>query len=268
MGKSSVAACALAGAGACCFSSSAFTVGQQVASRPAAPQQFLGQAATQASQGESGASFCAAVGAVVGVASAAAAVGRKRVARKAGEIKVADGAEFAGGLIGSKYAGFGEYAWDPAGFSTRYPEHLAWYRESELKHGRVAMLAFVGLVVPDFVRIPLEQFEDSGLDMVTAHNKLIGPGLGEGPMWWLLCVCGAIESLRFKEMGFGFEKLTLENAGDLNFGKSFLPQTAEGKELMKTKELKNGRLAMMAVSGIFTAGVTWNAHHFPWLPGQ
>ena len=28
------------------------------------------------------------------------------------------------------------------------------YREAEVKHGRVAMLAYVGLVVPDFARLP------------------------------------------------------------------------------------------------------------------
>ena len=37
------------------------------------------------------------------------------------------------------------------------------------------------------------------------HNKLIGPGLGEGPMWWLLVFCSVIESLRFKQLGLGFE---------------------------------------------------------------
>jgi hypothetical protein len=287
MVKSSVVATAVAGAGACWVGSSAFTAGQSVAVRPAAPQQFLGQSA-QAPQSESGASLCTAVGAVVGLAAGAAAVGGKRTARKAvittdsqGRDRfvveggapaatpvVASSGPFAGGLIGSKYAGFGEYQWDPLGLAEQYPEHLAWYRESELKHGRVAMMAFVGLIVPDFVRIPTWQCEDSSLDMLTAHNQLIGPGLGEGPMWWLLCFCAIPESIRFKQVGLGFENLTLENAGDMGFGKGFLPKTKEGQELMATKELKNGRLAMLAVSGIFTAGITWDAHHFPWLPGM
>merc|ERR1711979_9655 len=119
-----------------------------------------------------------------------------------------------------------------------------------------AMLAMVGLVVPDFVRIPLDDFQVD-LDIINAHNKLIyGPG--QGPMWWLLVFCAIPESLRFKDLGLDYGKLTLENAGDLNFGKGFLPKTEEGRVQMKIKELKNGRFAMLAVSGALTQGVIFD----------
>jgi len=173
---------------------------------------------------------------------------------------------FANGLVGTEYHGWGKYEFDPLELAQRYPEHLAWYRESELKHGRVAMLAMIGLVAPDVVRLPFETCEDSSLDFVNAHNKLIGPGLGEGPMWWLLLFCSVIESFRFRQLGLGFEKLTLENAGEIGFGTGFLPKTKEGAVQMKIKELKNGRLAMLAVGGAITQGVTWEVHHFPFLP--
>ncbi|CAE8678609.1 unnamed protein product [Polarella glacialis] len=200
----------------------------------------------------------------IGALAAAAVSGKVRVARRGvGDIVVADDGMFAGGLAGSKNHGFGEYQWDPVGIAGRYPQHLPWYREAELKHGRVAMLAFAGLLAPDAVRLPFDVLQNTDLDFVNAHNKLIGPGLGEGPMWWLLLGCGVLESVRFKQMGLGFEKLTLENAGDFGL-KSFAPKTAEGYEIMQTKELKNGRLAMMAVSGIMTQGVLWESHHFPW----
>ena len=68
----------------------------------------------------------------------------------------------------------------PLNLAEKYPENLAWFREAELKHGRVAMLAFLGFIVPDAFRIPIEPLTDTSLDMVNAHNKLIGPGLGEG----------------------------------------------------------------------------------------
>merc|ERR1712108_37372 len=159
----------------------------------------------------------------------------------------------------------GDHQYDPLQLAARWPEHLPWFREAELKHGRVCMLAWLGLIVPDFVRIPMSDFESPDLDMVTAHNKLIY-GLGSGPMWWLLTFCGIIESLRFRQLGLAFEKLTLENAGDLGFGKGFLPKTEEGIKQMKVKELKNGRLAMLAFSGAVTQGVLFDAHHFPFQP--
>jgi len=169
---------------------------------------------------------------------------------------------FALGMVGSNYAGWGRYEFDPLALSERFPEHLPWYREAELKHGRVAMLAYVGLVVPDMVRLPIAPLDDPSIDWVNAHSKLIGPGLGEGPMWNLLLACGIFESIRFKQLGLAFEKLTIESAGDLGI-KLFAPTTPEGMEQMRVKELKNGRLAMLAVSGVLTQGVTWNAHHFP-----
>jgi len=169
---------------------------------------------------------------------------------------------FALGMVGSNYAGWGRYEFDPLALSERFPEHLPWYREAELKHGRVAMLAYVGLVVPDMVRLPIAPLDNPDLDFVNAHKMLIGPGLGEGPMWYLLLACGIFESIRFKQLGLAFEKLTIENAGDLGI-QLFAPTTPEGFEQMKIKELKNGRLAMLAVSGALTQGVTYNAHHFP-----
>jgi hypothetical protein len=179
-------------------------------------------------------------------------------------------AVFAGGLAGAEYTGFGPgdqfSPWDPAGLSSRYPEHLPWYREAELKHGRVAMLACIGLVAPDAFRIPIDICNDGSLDMLTAHNKLIGPGLGQGPMWWLLLFCGTIESIRFKQLGLGFGDLTLENAGDWNFGKGFLPTSKVAETQMRVKELKNGRLAMLAFGGAMTQGIAWEVHHFPFVP--
>merc|ERR1719401_84800 len=127
------------------------------------------------------------------------------------------------------------------------------------------MLAFLGSVAPDAFRLPIDELQGSDLNLVTAHSKLIY-GLGMGPMWWLLAFCGVIESLRFRQLGLGFEKLTLESAGDLGFGKGSLPKTPEGEAQMRTKELKNGRLAMLAVGGILTQSVMWDAPHFPFVP--
>jgi len=202
-----------------------------------------------------------------GVALGLAAAAGTATTRRRPTIAAKASPDWAGGLVGSEHHGWGEYKWDPLEFSTNYPEHLPWYREAELKHGRVAMLAMLGLVVPDWFRIPLPEFADPGLDVINSHNKLIY-GLGTGPMWWLLVFCAIPESLRLREIGLDASKLTLETAGDLNFGKGFLPKTEEGRTLMKIKELKNGRLAMLAFSGCITQSAMFDVHHFPFVPGQ
>eukprot|EP00566_Odontella_aurita_P027028 CAMPEP_0113566032 /NCGR_PEP_ID=MMETSP0015_2-20120614/22502_1 /TAXON_ID=2838 /ORGANISM="Odontella" /LENGTH=166 /DNA_ID=CAMNT_0000468285 /DNA_START=82 /DNA_END=579 /DNA_ORIENTATION=- /assembly_acc=CAM_ASM_000160 len=62
---------------------------------------------------------------------------------------------------------------DPCGFAERAPEWLPWFREAELKHGRAAMLATAGMVVPEFVRIPGEQFSFENIPrVIEAHDKL------------------------------------------------------------------------------------------------
>jgi len=207
-----------------------------------------------------------AAGLAVGLAAAARRrLAQRRLARQAvAEPELLSG-PFAGGLVGSESHGWGTYEFDPLELSKRYPEHLAWYREAELKHGRVAMLACVGLVAPDFFRLPSDIFADQTLDIVNAHNRMIF-GLCEGPMWWLFCLCGVVEVRRWQELGLGFDKLTLETAGDLGWGKAVMPKTEEGRLLMKTKELKNGRLAMLAFSGAMTQAVIFQAPHFPFVP--
>mmetsp|Transcript_17388 Transcript_17388/g.39187 ORF Transcript_17388/g.39187 Transcript_17388/m.39187 type:complete len:278 (+) Transcript_17388:74-907(+) len=226
-----------------------------------------------ASPPSSGADMCSK--AVIGLGAAACVVATVRgtkVARRVqsggisewgpvGLKKTDDDAPFASGLVGSEYGGFGgRYEWDPVGFSTRWPEHLAWYREAELKHGRVAMLAFAGLLAPDLFRLPWAEFQDSSIDFVNAHDKFVG---GFGPMWWGFIACGGIEYQRFRKLGLGMEGLNLENAG--NLGWFDLPKNSEERLFYEMAEIKNGRLAMLAVSGIFTAGVFWDQHHFPFI---
>ena len=249
----SLRAIAIASAGACALTSGLSFTG--------AASQQLGQrdpVRLRGTQGSASKGYGAILPTLAGAGVTVGLVGTSRVARRAEKA-------FAGGLSGSKLHGWGEYKFDPLNLAENYPENLAWFREAELKHGRVAMLAFLGFIVPEAVRIPIDPLTDTSLDVVNAHNKLIGPGLGEGPMWWLMVAVGAIESVRFKQLGLGFENLTTENAGDLGL-RGFAPSSAEGMETMKIKELKNGRLAMLAVGGCLTQAVAFNAPHFPFVP--
>jgi len=249
-------ALALAGAGACAVAGLSF-VGQP---SQVGHQDVKGLRGAQGVATPSTGYSSTVLPALVGAGALAAAVSQRasRVARRA------EAKSFAGGIVGSKLHGWGEYQFDPLGLAEKYPENLAWFREAELKHGRVAMLAFLGLIVPDAFRFPIAPFTDSSLDVLNAHSKLIGKPL-EGPMWCLLFACGMIECSRFRQLGLGFEKLTTENAGDLGLRGGY-PSSAEAIESMKMKELKNGRLAMLAVGGCFTQGVAFGASHFPFIP--
>merc|ERR1712224_851732 len=86
-------------------------------------------------------------------------------------IELLDNGKFAQGLVGSEGA-FGPYEFDPVGFS-KWTELMPWLREAELKHGRICMLAWLGLVVPDFVRVPGEMYSFEACPVtIDSHDQL------------------------------------------------------------------------------------------------
>jgi len=213
----------------------------------------------------------AAVGAVAGAAAVGAAKQRRaaQTARKATRrdlalayedsgIELFDNGKFAQGLVGADGA-WGRYEYDPLGFSSNYTELVPWFREAELKHGRIAMLAWVGLVVPDFVRIPGERYSFEACPLtIDAHDKLNGAvGVNFQILFWVTVV----ELCCAKKV---YEWNSLETAGDYGFGVQFLPKDEEGQKQIRLKELKNGRLAMVAFGGAITQAVI-TRHPFPWL---
>merc|ERR1711935_85732 len=148
---------------------------------------------------------------------------------------------------------------DPFEFAERAPEWLPWFREAELKHGRAAMLATVGFVVPEFVRIPGEQFSFEAIPkVIDAHDAL--PGSMIQIFGWIsfleACTFPALANMNEYDRApgdFGFDPLGLK------------PQTPEKLKEYQLAELKNGRLAMIAIGGMVTgAAVTGNG--FPYLP--
>lgn len=121
------------------------------------------------------------------------------------------------------------------------------------------MLATVGMVVPEFVRIPGEQFSKAAVPMVLdAHDAL--PGSMIQIFGWIsfleACSFPALANMNeFDRMpgDFGFDPLGL------------YPKDAEKQKEMQLKELKNGRLAMCAIGGM-VAGSLVTGHGFPYLP--
>jgi len=194
---------------------------------------------------------------------------------------------FAGGLIGGqsafKSSEIPDYNFDPLGLSEKFPGMLPWFREAELKHGRVAMLAFVGLLGPDLGWVmPLlpetcnaaGTMKDGELRILEAHNLCATdrmPFIDISPLMIIVLAAGAIEVvttvLKLTQEGWG---LTLENAGDypgrVELGAKLkqLPKNEKAMALIKLQELKNGRLAMLAFSGAITQAAL-TGHGFPWL---
>lgn len=148
---------------------------------------------------------------------------------------------------------------DPAGFAERAPEWLPFFREAELKHGRAAMLATVGFIVPEFVRIPGEQFSFENIpNVIDAHDKL-PDSMGQIFLWISL-----FEAMSFPAIA-GLGKYD-RRPGDFSFDPlGLFPTTDEKQKEMQLAELKNGRLAMIAIGGM-VAGASVSGHGFPYLP--
>jgi len=228
--------------------------------------------------------------AATAVATAAVAlVAGSRRSRKtnASLVQMCAEEKFAGGLIGGESAFAGQdFNFDPLGLSVKCEKYLPWFREAELKHGRIAMLGFVGLVVPEFARIPGPEKCYEAKTVVEAHNLCAGDpyfpfvldatdfygtqGHQLGPLFQVFAFCGLVEMLTtFAKTSNVSNKpgLTLENAGDYRLGINFLPEDEAKVKEMKLKELKNGRLAMLAFGGAITQA-TLTGNGFPWLYAQ
>jgi len=208
--------------------------------------------------------------------------GRATVQRLASATGATSAKPFAGGLIGGESAfSSGDFNFDPLGLSVKAEKYLPYFREAELKHGRIAMLAWLGLVVPEFVRLPGPDacFKASVVD---AHSACVGnpafpfivniadfTGTTQqvGPLFQLFAFCGFVEMLtsfaKFTNIS-NKPGLTLANAGDYQLGVNFLPKDEAKVKEMKLKELKNGRLAMLAFGGAITQA-TLSGNGFPWL---
>jgi hypothetical protein len=141
---------------------------------------------------------------------------------------------------------------DPLGIAERADDsELKRYREAEVTHGRVAMLAVVGFLVGEKVEGSSFLFD----------SQITGPAINHlaqipGPFWAVLTAfIGASELLRAKIgwMEPDKELFTLRDGytpGDIGFDPLGLkPSGAADLKEIQTKELQNGRLAMLAVAG-------------------
>jgi hypothetical protein len=141
---------------------------------------------------------------------------------------------------------------DPFGITTRTDEfELKRYREAEVTHGRVAMLAVVGFLVGEKVEGSSFLFD----------SQITGPGinhLAQVPFAFWIPLSAGIAFSELKRATIGWVEPDQElfklregyTPGGIGFDPLGLMPKGE-KELitMQTKELQNGRLAMLATAG-------------------
>jgi len=143
---------------------------------------------------------------------------------------------------------------DPLGFSNDASEFkMRFYREAELKHGRVAMLAAAGFLVA-------EKFHPmwGGNINVPSYIAFQQTGLAKSGTWTVsLAQIAAFEFINYADKFISptekmWELKTGYEIGNLGFDPLGLRrfQDAEEYKNMQTKELNNGRLAMIGIAGM------------------
>jgi len=144
----------------------------------------------------------------------------------------------------------GNAEFDPLGFSDTFD--VKWLREAELKHGRVSMLATTGWLVQSAgVHLP------GNGDMYETANPIDAFfHVGWSPIAQIIFGIGYLEAVNHNgKMGM----IDMHKDSDREVGEFSLPfygaMQLKGKSPeyvadMKLKELKNGRLAMLAIGGL------------------
>jgi Chlorophyll A-B binding protein len=154
----------------------------------------------------------------------------------------------------------GDVGFDPFGFS-KTPTDLAFYRQAELKHARIAMLAAAGWPLSELWDKQLAAFLHMKPLLVDGDRvpSLLNGGLSHvNPFYWMgvLALTGLAEGIQMMTT----RPLSSNNVAgwavtfdESNGGPAFdplrlFPQDAYGQRRMELAEIKNGRLAMLAIT--------------------
>merc|ERR1719261_1882519 len=176
--------------------------------------------------------------------------------------------------------------WDPLNIGETSPETIGWFRHAEIKHGRVAMAAFVGFclqsngfIFPWNLQAPLPGV-NPGIETISFAD--ISAAGGPGAQWDALPSAAKLQiigAIGFLEM-WGESSVALELDGQTHYVRGGKPgyyptlkgrmphpvplnlfdpfglqkkMTPEQKEKGLLAELNNGRLAMIGIIGLVSA---------------
>jgi len=142
----------------------------------------------------------------------------------------------------------GDVGFDPLGFSKSKGD-LNYYREAEIKHARLAMLAAAGWPISELFDTKIANLLGMTpvLDETHRAPSVLNGGLGRiSIVYWGVClvIAGATEV-------YGLSRATKTDgyAGNLGFDPlGMYPKNEAGRKEMQTKEIKNGRIAMLAIT--------------------
>merc|ERR1719352_448671 len=137
--------------------------------------------------------------------------------------------------------------WDPAGFSADGDEATFRRRRSvEIKHGRVSMLATMGYITPEITgKFPGYLSPSAGLKFADIPNGLAAISKVPSAGWAQMVAYGA-----YCELSQDQSAGTAASKGDFGFKVLTSADPAE-KTKKLSAELANGRLAMVAIIGMF-----------------
>ena len=176
--------------------------------------------------------------------------------------------------------------WDPLNIGETSPENIGWFRHAEIKHGRVAMAAFVGYCIqangihfPWNLQAPIGPINS---DIATISFGDISAAGGPADQWDALPSSAKLQILGavgFLEM-CGEASVFLEADGQQHYVRGGKPgyyptlkdkfphpipfnlfdpfgltskMTPEKKEKSLLAEINNGRLAMLGIFGLISA---------------
>ena len=119
---------------------------------------------------------------------------------------------------------------------------VIWAREAEVKHGRICMLAATGSIVQDLYHFPFMDKWYKGEKMWGLHEAAIK----SGALWQVLFFVGLLEIPFMLNLANG----SVDGTGDLGFDPLGLKADPDAFARRQVTEIKNGRLAMIAIGGM------------------
>jgi len=140
----------------------------------------------------------------------------------------------------------GAFIWDPAGLATNIDEStFRQYRQAELKHGRICMMAMIGLIVQAFFKFSQFQGAPSGI-AAARSGEVSSPALGI-----IFLLVGIIEfntSDEGREPGDYGDPLDIADSG-LGMELGVPAKDSFGFSVWRDFELNHSRLAMIGFLG-------------------